>query len=358
MSSNITLALVRQASVFESLVNGPIQSERIVPGSCSNSIADGSDMLSVIRDRFGRDFGRDLAKEMDREFKHRAFLVDQAVELAVGTPAEMAAARQFTDILADAGDLERLAVYAGVVQVDVPDQNRVICRNGVELAARKIATLQQIVEIGADDPLLLRRNGRLLLEMRDKFFAGRIIGVADVVEQFEDQRSRDGVMVRVDQARQEGAADEIDDFGVARLEARQRTLVADRQHLAALDRDRRGDRRARQRADRPAAQNEVGAFVRCEGRRGADGRQHGGGADRAGHERAPGGHAHRVAEQAGDPAGIELIAKKELTETTAAHGSLPNPASQCAAVYKRRKYNTKKPERGLICIKRKRCGNP
>ena len=35
MSSNITLALVRQASVFESFANGSIQSERIVPGSCS-----------------------------------------------------------------------------------------------------------------------------------------------------------------------------------------------------------------------------------------------------------------------------------------------------------------------------------
>jgi len=33
MSSNITLALVRQESVFESFVNGSIQSERIVPGS-------------------------------------------------------------------------------------------------------------------------------------------------------------------------------------------------------------------------------------------------------------------------------------------------------------------------------------
>ena len=35
MSSNITLALVRQARLLESLANGSIQSERIVPGSCS-----------------------------------------------------------------------------------------------------------------------------------------------------------------------------------------------------------------------------------------------------------------------------------------------------------------------------------
>ena len=33
MSSNITLALVRQVSVFESFANGSIQSERIVLGS-------------------------------------------------------------------------------------------------------------------------------------------------------------------------------------------------------------------------------------------------------------------------------------------------------------------------------------
>ena len=35
MSSNITLALVRQARLVESLANGSIHSERMVPGSCS-----------------------------------------------------------------------------------------------------------------------------------------------------------------------------------------------------------------------------------------------------------------------------------------------------------------------------------
>ena len=133
MSSNITLALVRQASVFESLANGSIQSERIVPGSCKHRVADGGDdMPNEVRDRLGRDFGRDLGEEMDREFEHRAFLVDHAVELAVGAAAEMAAARQIADILADAGDLESLAVDAGVVQIDVPDEDRVIARNRVE----------------------------------------------------------------------------------------------------------------------------------------------------------------------------------------------------------------------------------
>jgi len=53
----------------------------------------------------------------------------------------MAAARQFAKILADAGDLERLAVDAGVVQIDVPDEDWVIARNCVELVARKIAAL-------------------------------------------------------------------------------------------------------------------------------------------------------------------------------------------------------------------------
>ena len=104
-----------------------------------------------------------------------------------------------------------------------------------------------------------------------------------------------------------------------RLEARQRALVADREHLAALDRDRRGDRRARQRTDRPAAQNEVGAFVRREGRSGPDAGQRRRRGDRIGHERASGGHARRLAEQARDPAGMELIAEKELTETPATH---------------------------------------
>src|SRR5208282_3651497 len=69
----------------------------------------------------------------------------------------------------------------------------------------------------------------------------------------------------------------------------------------------------------PAAQNEVGAFVRCEGRSGPDSGQRGGRGDRIGHERASGGHARRLAEQAGDSAGIELVAEKELVETPAAH---------------------------------------
>jgi hypothetical protein len=179
--------------------------------------------------------------------------------------------------------------------------------------------LQKIVEIGADDPLPLGRFGRFLLQMRDEFFTARIFGVADVVEQFEDQRSEERVAVRIDQARQQRAAGEIDDRGVARLEARQRALVADRKHPAALDRERRGDWRARQRTDRPAAQNEVGAFVRCEGRSGPDSGQRGGRSDRIGHERASGGHARRPAEKAGHPAGMEFVAQKELVETPATH---------------------------------------
>jgi hypothetical protein len=76
--------------------------------------------------------------------------------------------------------------------------------------------------------------------------------------------------MRVDEAWQQRAPAEIDDPGRVGLEAREGALVADRENPAALDRERGGDRRARQRTDRPAAQNEVGAFVRCEGRSGRD----------------------------------------------------------------------------------------
>ena len=107
--------------------------------------------MRIARDRLGCDFGRDLGEEMDREFEHRAFLVDHAVELAVSAAAEMAAARQFADILADSGDFERLPIDAGVMQIDVPDENRVIARNFVEFVARKVAALQKIVEIGAGE---------------------------------------------------------------------------------------------------------------------------------------------------------------------------------------------------------------
>ena len=81
--------------------------------------------MRIAPDRLGRDLRRDLGEEMDREFEHRAFLVDHAVELAVSAAAEMAAARQFADILADTGDLERLAVDAGVMQIDVPDETAI-----------------------------------------------------------------------------------------------------------------------------------------------------------------------------------------------------------------------------------------
>ena len=54
----------------------------------------------------------------------------------------------------------------------------------------------------------------------------------------------------------------------AGFQASKRVLVADREYLAAFDRERRDDWRARQRADRSAAQKEVGAFVRREGRSG------------------------------------------------------------------------------------------
>ena len=210
----------------------PVRADRA--GLVQHRVADGTDMPAEIRDRFGRDLGRDLAEEVDREFEHRAFLVDHAVELAVGAAAEMAAARQFADILGDIGDLQRLAVDAGVMPVGVPDEDRMVGRNLIEFGPRKIAALQQIVEIGADDPLPLRRARRLLLEMRDKFFAGRILGVADVVEQFENQRSQDRVAMRIDEARQQRAAGEIDDPGVAGLEARERALVADRKILPPL----------------------------------------------------------------------------------------------------------------------------
>ena len=41
--------------------------------------------------------------------------------------------------------------------------------------------------IGADYPLPFRRGRGDLLQMRNELFAGRIFGVADVIEQFEDQ---------------------------------------------------------------------------------------------------------------------------------------------------------------------------
>src|ERR1700722_10166681 len=108
---------------------------------------------------------------MNGEFEHRALFVNHAVELAVDPTAEMTAPRQTANILCDSCNLKRLAVDAGVVTVGVPDENRMVGRNRVQFRQGKIAALQKIVEIRADDPLPARRGSRFLLEMRDKIFA-------------------------------------------------------------------------------------------------------------------------------------------------------------------------------------------
>jgi hypothetical protein len=71
-------------------------------------------------------------------------------------------------------------------------------RDRIELRPCKIAALQKVVEIGADDPLPLRRVSRFLLQMRDKFIAGSKFGVADIVQKFEDQRRQNRMVVRID----------------------------------------------------------------------------------------------------------------------------------------------------------------
>ena len=69
MSPNITLALVRQASVFESLANGfDPDSERERSRLVHHRGANGRDMSAEIRDRLGRNFRRDFSEEMDGEF--------------------------------------------------------------------------------------------------------------------------------------------------------------------------------------------------------------------------------------------------------------------------------------------------
>ena len=109
------------------------------------------------------------------------------LELAVRAPTEMTTARQFAHILRDSCDLKRRAVDAGIVPVGVPAENGMVGRDCIESPSRKISALQEIVEIRADYPLLFRRARGDLLQMRNEPFAGRIFGVADVVEQFEDQ---------------------------------------------------------------------------------------------------------------------------------------------------------------------------
>ena len=64
--------------------------------------------------------------------------------------------------------------------------------------------------------------------MRNEFFAGRIFGVADVVKEFENQRGKECVAMRIDEPRQQRAAVKIDDPGIARLETRQCALVTNR----------------------------------------------------------------------------------------------------------------------------------
>jgi len=93
--------------------------------------------------------------------------------------------------------------------------------------------------------------------------------------------------------------------------------------------------RSRQRTDRAAAQNDIGAVARRSGRSGAGAGQRRGRGDGIGHERASGGEARRLAEQAGDAAGIDFVAQKELTETSPTHreASRPGRAARSAIMY-------------------------
>jgi hypothetical protein len=139
-----------------------------------HGVADGTHMPAEIRDRLCGNFGGDFAEKIDREFEHRAFLVDHTVELAVKAPTKMTAARQFAHILRDSCDLKRRAVDAGIVPVGVPDENGMVGRDCIEFPSRKISALHEIVEIRADYPLLFRRARGDLLQMRNELFAGRV----------------------------------------------------------------------------------------------------------------------------------------------------------------------------------------
>jgi hypothetical protein len=182
--------------------------------------------------------------------------------------------------------------------------------------------------------------------MCDKFFTCRIFGITDVVEQFENQRSQDRVAVRIDEARKQRAAREIDDRGIGRLKSRQCALVADRKHLAALDRERRGDRCARQRTDRPVAQNEIGAIVRRNGGSRPGGGEHGSRGDRIAHERASGRHAGGLAEQAG--ARMEFVAKKELVETPVAHIQASRTQQSALGRHRNTSHSDSRVQRNLV----------
>ena len=149
----------------------------------------------------------------------------------------MAAARQFADVLGDAGGRQRGAVHAGVMAVGVPDEDRRGGGDLVELLARQVAALQQVVEVGGQNPLALRRRLDQNAKVGDQVIAGLVLQVADIGEQLEIERRQDRVVVRVDEARKQGAALQVDDLGIRRRHGHDVGRGTQLDDLAAAHRD-------------------------------------------------------------------------------------------------------------------------
>ena len=150
----------------------------------------------------------------------------------------MAAARQDADIRRDVGDLEGGRIGRPVMHVDVPDEDRPLLGHAVELGHRQVAALEQVVEVIGGQPSALRQLGVERLEAGDQLGAGRVGRVADIGEEFGEQRHEAGMLVGVDEAGKERAPAEVDHLGAVALQPVDVGLRADGNDLAGPDRQR------------------------------------------------------------------------------------------------------------------------
>ncbi len=104
-------------------------------------IAGGGRPLRIGGYRIGHQLRRHGRSRYGDEPQDRRLLVNEAVQPAVGSTTESAPARKLAHVLCDVGEFESHGVGRGGVAVHVPDENRMPCRDRLEVRHGEVAAL-------------------------------------------------------------------------------------------------------------------------------------------------------------------------------------------------------------------------
>ncbi|MDA0220594.1 MAG: hypothetical protein O3B22_13630, partial [Proteobacteria bacterium] len=177
---------------------------------------------------------QDVGVEME------GMLLDDAVGFAAtGTAAHDAAGRVLRRCV-DPGKPERKAVARGEMGRDMPDENRDVGGDGIEIVARRVAVFgdQGFIVTRADQPAFVEAAAVAMVAQRLLQLADRIDrpGRARLdIGKTKVERGTGEVAVAVDKARQHGQTVEVDDAGGGSGKAHHRLVVAHRQDAPARD---------------------------------------------------------------------------------------------------------------------------